>query len=82
MHIRIRSEYTSLSLPLPNALVFNRMTAHLCANAARRSGHASPVDEALLTQLFVQLHEAGTLLGDLPLVEVDSADGDHVEIFL
>lgn len=84
MRIHINSKDVNLSLPLPNALVFNGLTARLCASAVQREENDLPLeaDRETLTRLFALLREAGELLGDTPFVEVDSANGEHVTIML
>lgn len=81
MRIHVNTKEGKLSIPLPTALVFNDLTARLCASAAQQE-HGLLMKEEAFVQLFAALREAGELLGDTPFVEVDSANGEHVTITL
>ena len=69
---------------LPNFMVFNRTTARLAARMIRsRDGDGNlPLNCEQIRALMNALQDGKRCLNGLPLLQVESSDGEQVEIYL
>lgn len=81
MQIRVQNpEGPNFWIPLPTGLIFNRLTASVAARATAEMGvRLSPKQMA---RLFAAVKRFRRRHPDWVLVEVDSADGEHVRVKL
>lgn len=84
MKIQIRSNDAHLTLWLPTNLLFSRGTVWLANHLGRK--YAGPALDAIPPQalevLFAELRRIKKKHGHWDLVEVESADGEHICIRL
>ena len=69
---------------LPNFLVFNRTTALLSTKIlqSRAADAENPLTYAQVCSLMAALRTSQKCLKGLPLVQVESSDGEQIEIYL
>ncbi|MDD4189037.1 MAG: hypothetical protein PHX37_03015 [Eubacteriales bacterium] len=80
MKIKIRSKEHKFTIPVPNAMLFSKITARLIAKYARTDDLT--VSKEQMAAILDELRKAKRLHGKMKIVEVNSADGDIVEITL
>lgn len=68
----------NIRITLPTGLIVNRLTALIAAKAARKNGSALSFDQAC--SFISALKDFKRAHGGWTLVEVESANGDYVEI--
>ncbi len=77
MIVKVKSKDARFTIPVPNALVFNRLVSHIIAK------HTDiPFDTHQLNYIFDNIKAAKRILKGRPLVEVESADGEVVIVKL
>ncbi len=79
IHVK-QSQGKDIFIPLPSALVFNRFTAGYLAKQMKENGFR--MDKGQARALIKALNRYRRTHRDWVLVEVESADGDHVLIKL
>lgn len=81
MQIRIREkDGTNRWIPLPTGLIFNGLTASIAAKTA--SGYGVTITARQMNRLFAIVRRYKKAHPDWVLVDVQSADGDHVMVKL
>lgn len=68
-----------LLLCLPTRAIFSSLSATIAANVSKDELN---VTSAQMRTLFREIRQSRKLLGDLPLVEVFSSDGEYIRIDL
>lgn len=84
MKIQIKTQDTDLTLRLPTGLICNRGTAWLVShvNHKHTTDALATVPPQTLPALFAELRRIKKKYGHWELVEVESADGESVHIWL
>ena len=78
MKIQIQNDEQNLCIRLPSALAYSSLTGWIGEKCVRRyTDYDIP-----LKALFRELRRMKRLHGSMTLVEVDSADGEHIRITL
>lgn len=80
MYIRIKSGDTNLNLHLPTGLVLNRMTAGLVSNLLKQNDVV--LSKKQIVGFAQELKACKKRFGSWNLVQIQSAEGDQVEIRL
>ena len=78
--VRDPKEGSNIRLWFPTGLIFNCLTARLGAIMLPQYG--MDITPAQIQALFDEFHRAKKNFPQMPLVEVDSADGTYVRIIL
>lgn len=68
-----------LLICMPTRAIFSSLSATIAANVSKDNLH---VTSAQMRVLFREIRKSRKILGDLPLVEVISSDGEYVRIDL
>lgn len=82
MKIKVVSDDFRLSIPLPNGLIFNRLTAAICTATVKKYTEGIEIPHAVFQHLFREIPHYKQILFDEPLIYVKSNDGVIVEIML
>lgn len=77
MVIKIKAEDHKLTIPLPNGLVFNGVTAKFISNIKD-----IPLTQNQFNVLFRELRHAKKVLRGKPILELQSSSGESVYIKL
>lgn len=81
MRIRIDAEGHHFTIPLPVGIIFNSFTTRIITSCLKKYADI-PFTEEQLYVLFKELKQAKKTLSKLPLVDVQTADGQRVLITL
>lgn len=84
MKVQIREDGHQFSLALPTGLVCSKLVARLANSAGRKYAPDAMenISPEALEVLFAELRRIKKKYGSWLLVEVDSADGEHVSVEL
>ena len=84
MRIQITSKQRKYGVSIPNRLIFNGITVRIaCAAANKEIVYADDkISPAVMNTLFSELNRIREKHGSWSLVQVESADGDTIEITL
>ena len=84
MRIRVRSGERNINLILPTALVFSPATAWAGDYFGRKysDGAMDHLPPDALKKLFAEIRRIKRKHGKWNLVEIDTADGEHIKIEL
>lgn len=84
MKIQIKTQARSLTLRLPTGLICSRGTAWLVShvNSKHPTDALAAVPPQALPALFAELRRVKKKYGHWDLVEVESADGESIHIWL
>ena len=88
MKIRVVNAEHRFTIPLPNWLLFNSVTAAMCTSVSNRYLPEEQItmfeglSSADLKRLFAEIRKCRRYLNGEPLVYVRSSNGDVVEIYL
>lgn len=77
MIIKLHADEHKITIPIPNGLVFNGLTAKILSKIENM-----PLTSEQLNILLRELRHAKRVLGDLPLVDIKSSTGENVLIKL
>ena len=89
MKIRFATDERRFTIPIPNCLLFNPVSAAICAAVFRRS--PEEIDDSLahvnieyadLAKLFAEIRKCRHYLEGEALITACSAEGEFMEIFL
>jgi len=84
MRIRVRSKDTNINIPIPTRLIFSKGTAWLANHFGRKyAGDAlKDIPPEAMEKIFGEFRRMKRLDRHWQLVEIDTADGEHIEITL
>lgn len=84
MKIQVTDQSRSFTIPFPTGLVFNKAGAKIGSHFIRKYAPDSvaAIPPEALEELFAELNRIKKKHGSWELVEVKSADGEHVKITL
>ncbi len=80
MKIVINDDEHNIMIPLPTGAVFSPAVASLSERVARKNGVELP--EGCLKELSRAVRDFRRKNGKFCILEVDSSDGEHVEIWV
>ena len=80
MTVLIDSWKEQKRIRIPNALIFNRLTAILISHCTRSQDVTLPADA--LSAILHELQKAGHMMPDRTMVDIESADGKRIKIFI
>ena len=69
-----------ICITVPTGLLLNRLTAGVVANSASKRGISLTQEQAV--KLMRLLDECRKRYADWKIVEIETSDGDHVEIMI
>ncbi len=83
MRIKVQAEGRHIYVPIPSWLLFNSLSAYLCHRfAASHINAVSGLTYEQLRVLFHMLKRSRKKLNGTPLVDVESGNGDKVQVYL
>lgn len=82
MLIKIHTQDVHLTIPIPNFILLNRFATRLISKMLRESDYPIHIEPEQLQPLISELVRLKKLHGSLSLVEIDSAEGEHIRISL
>lgn len=84
MKIIVKSQETNLKIRIPTALLLNRLTAAVGARVIEKHvpQDVLTIEGKDLIRLVKEVNRVRKFHKDMPLVDVEDADGDVVKIYL
>lgn len=83
MRVRVRADGHNIFIPIPSCLLFNSLSAYLVYRFATPHVDAlSGLSYAQMRALMYSVNRARHKLRGMPLVDVESGNGEKVQVYL
>lgn len=83
MRVRVRADGHNIFIPIPSCLLFNSLSAYLVYRFATPHVDAlSGLSYAQMRALMYSVNRAKHKLRGMPLVDVESGNGEKVQVYL